>query len=1247
MSESVHPAQQEKLVFYEVADIDDPEERARRLKILCEDNQVLQKRVELLLKLDEGGTAFMDEVVLSSAAHQPGEVDNHPSGLQSVLSGAGYEIGSELARGGMGQIHRAEDLKLERTVAVKVMHEQAALNQTSVSRFLFEAKVLAKLEHPNIVPVHDIVWEGDQPLFYSMKLVKGQTLQQIVSDLGRGDEAAIEEHSEASLLTVFRKVCDAMAFAHSRGIIHRDLKPENIMVGEFGEVLVMDWGLAKTLNSGEERGASEVAVNQRLENVESVTDSGSLNTLEGTVIGTPQYMSPEQARGEIDELDERSDIFALGGVLYAILTLRAPVEGQTVQEVLEKVKSGGITPPMALGAQSTTTNQGGEKEDVGESSAITSLPHLEKGRIPTALSSVAMKALQLDKGQRYQSVSAFSADIEAYQGGFATSAESAGLAKQISLLIKRNQGIFATGVAAWLLITVLGIWFIFNLRAKERRAFAGEQAAIVGREATERVLSSSYLNSGVHEADRGNTARAALWFAEASLIDPTGSERSELNRGRAAEFTRAANMPVRGLRGSDQKTYILAFSHDNRYLLRATNGDGYEFFDLENEFRNDELGTFSSATFVNNPPRIVLSRAPGEISFLSLGNFDEVGKFDLGSGIGEIVALGASEDSRHLFVGGREGCLFWDVDKDDIVDDKIGPYPIRSLASIAVAPGGRKVYADYGKGLVFDRDDADAGWVELGNQADVAPYAYAFPRLRYGFFPGREGQIDLFEPVTPDGFYRGAPVGHRAIADAIIVSPDGSLIAKVMRSGIIRILRTNSPPRRWIIPRNGSDIRPVISRSGTHLVAVSRRTAGQSGFATTRVYDLASTRPVSPDLHTGKTILDADFSPGRNNLVFACGHLERTRESIISPVDGGEIQFWNWMDGVQNGKPIPMPSEPRTVRFHPSGEWLAVVCAGGEVMRIEFPDGAASQLFRGDGKIPNNGGNFFPAYGGPGRLRFASGGEHLLAWDIGQSFCVWNTKKNAFQFAQKPLAHGTNSVDIRGDFLLSTGLHTHAKEGWIRRLPSGEIVPGDLTRRVSIPSGTLNREGNVLVLAGLGRNLAVHRVEPGFPLACPDLTLEEGSWSEAAFIEPRPLIMVISSAIPSVAQVFDHRTGRPYTPSFGRLYHVRPTSLVASPDGNYAAASWNGLGIIVHDFRELGKDFDGLSPDGLRLLAEINALSRVEDGALVKLSDAQWIDRWDEFRRLHPEFHSLGWPTEIRKLHHRNRMLETRGRQAV
>jgi eukaryotic-like serine/threonine-protein kinase len=236
------------------------------------------------------------------------------------LAGTRYRLIQRIGSGGMSAVYLAEDAVLERRVALKILDFPDASGDLA-ARLLREAHILARLEHPGIVPVHDAGTLADGRLFYAMKFVEGQRLDRLIEQMG-----ALSDR-----LRVFQRICDAVAFAHARGILHRDLKPENIMVGPFGEVLVMDWGIAKILrrpqtkrneNHGEE---SRKAVNEEGAPAPAgVPPSTPVETAHGTVLGTPGYMAPEQARGHVENLDERADIYSLGAILQFLLGGSAP-----------------------------------------------------------------------------------------------------------------------------------------------------------------------------------------------------------------------------------------------------------------------------------------------------------------------------------------------------------------------------------------------------------------------------------------------------------------------------------------------------------------------------------------------------------------------------------------------------------------------------------------------------------------------------------------------------------------------------------------------------------------------------------------------------------------------------------------------------------------------------------------------------------------------------------------------------------
>jgi serine/threonine protein kinase/WD40 repeat protein len=394
------------------------------------------------------------------------------------------DIGRELARGGMGAVRSARESATHRTVAVKVMlhpdHPQDAV------RFITEARITAQLEHPNIVPVYDLGLDANGKPFYSMKLVEGITLLRVLQLHKEGVKETVSRYPLTALLTIFQKLCDALAFAHARGVIHRDLKPANIMLGKYGEVLVMDWGLAKVVGT---KHTSDTPEAENLPLPPSADHSSSdAHTLAGAILGTPQYMSPEQARGEIDELDARSDIFVLGLILYEILTLDRAFAGSRTNEILARVA--GFTGPLPM--------------------TQTRVKHLPGGTVPESLAAVVHKATAADKARRYASVIDLQRDIEAYQNGFATSAEKAGIGRQIALLVGRHKGVFSTLAAAWAVITALVVWFIINLHASEQAARRSAQKAVFEKEVARRAFAQSEITTADEAFRRADVAAMVL-----------------------------------------------------------------------------------------------------------------------------------------------------------------------------------------------------------------------------------------------------------------------------------------------------------------------------------------------------------------------------------------------------------------------------------------------------------------------------------------------------------------------------------------------------------------------------------------------------------------------------------------------------------------------------------------------------------------------------------------------------------------
>jgi len=418
---------------------------------------------EILTHLgDPTGTVSLDPVD-SAVTIDASDGQPQPPGSLVPAEGQRFRLLRRHAQGGLGAVFVALDTELNREVALKQILDRQADDPTSRSRFILEAEITGGLEHPGIVPVYGLGNYSNGRPYYAMRFIRGDSLQQAIANfhairaaaepaIHTGDRAGIvrQEESQGSrdlelrkLLRRFLDVCNAIDYAHSRGVLHRDIKPANIILGKHGETLVVDWGLAKVTGKG------DLAAGERTMTPKSGSDSAQ--TQPGFAMGTPAYMSPEQARGEIDQLGPLSDVYSLGATLYCLLTGKPPVQSDHVSRVLRAVSLGEFPPPRQLDP-----------------------------RIDRTLEAVCKKAMALQPDDRYASPHALADDIERWMADDPVSALPDSWGRRVARWSRRHRSttraaalsLFAIATVATLAALAIG-----REQAQTRVALQAEKLA--------------------------------------------------------------------------------------------------------------------------------------------------------------------------------------------------------------------------------------------------------------------------------------------------------------------------------------------------------------------------------------------------------------------------------------------------------------------------------------------------------------------------------------------------------------------------------------------------------------------------------------------------------------------------------------------------------------------------------------------------------------------------------------------------
>ncbi len=781
--------------------------------------------------------------------------------------GSRYAVSGEIARGGMGIILDGQDLDIRRELAIKVLIEREASDPESKARFLEEAQIQGQLEHPNICPVHELGKDVQGRPYFTMKKVRGRSLFDLLESLRKGRDGA--GYPLARLLGVFVKVCDAVAFAHSRGVLHRDLKPHNIMMGEFGEVLVMDWGLAKIV------GRADAATPGRI--VSDRADADLELSLQGSVLGTPAYMPPEQALGRLKDIDERSDVYSLGAILYEILTLHPPVEGKNAIDLITRAARGAIVPPS--------------RRSPGRA-------------VPADLEAASMKALATRREDRYASAPALRDDVTAFLEGRTLAAAEYTLLQIAAKWFRRNR-IFALTASVAALV-LLGASVAYVIGVSKARDAEAESARKAVHEANRAVASARVARLRLAESlvAQGDAYRVARRWSDAKRLyeDALGKFRKEgaptLKADLALqEFYHESPSPLLVIRGNPGGgLHALAVSPDGRRLLSGSEGGTLRLL---------ETSTGRELLRLEGGPRIwSVAFTPDGRRAVSAGDDGALKLWDLEAGKcagaylgheGAVLAVAVSPDGLNVLSGGLDGTLrSWDLERGLRRwerRDRIG------LRGLAVTPDGRRVLAgrEDGKLVLMDLERVER-IREFGTHAPRVGGVAISPDGLHALSAGDDGTLKLWDLEAGE---RAILRGHTGAVWHVAFSADGRLAASAGFDDTVRI---------WDLEK-GEELRCLVGHGhdvyGVAFLPDGRRIVSASYDQSIRVWDRAP--------FGGSRVL-----AGHASHVL---HVTLSKDGLLALSAGADGTMILW--DVATGRPL------RSVRAH-----------RGSVTGVEFlPDG--------------------------------------------------------------------------------------------------------------------------------------------------------------------------------------------------------------------------------------------------------------------------------------------------------------------